>query len=355
MKWLKRLLFAIMFLAGGFVLLLVWATLADFKPPKKIPAEKKGDARILGFDDSVFTIQSWNIGYFGLGKECDFFFDGGKMTRPSNEQYLKYSGQALRFLEKTDTADFYFFQEVDLYARRSYFDNQVEKLQGIFNGMESLFALNYVVPFVPVPVKNPMGKVNSGILNFSSFKTSENTRYAFPTSYSWPVRLFQLDRCFMVNRVPLPDGKELILINTHNEAFDDGSQRKKQLAVLKDMMMAEYSRGNYVITGGDWNQNPVGFSDLAIGRFSNLDVQRVIEPEIEADFLPKEWQWVFDPEYPTNRDVDAPYERGKTKTTIIDFFVVSPNVEVLEIKTYDLGFEWCDHQPVVMKFRLQRR
>jgi endonuclease/exonuclease/phosphatase family metal-dependent hydrolase len=178
----------------------------------------------------------------------------------------------------------------------------------------------------------------------------------------------QLDRCFMLSRIPLPEGKEMVLINTHNEAFDDGSQRTKQLAVLKDMMFAEYAKGNFVIVGGDWNQNPVGYGDLAIGRFGDLaigrlddleiwrfgdlDVGRTIEPAIEPGFLPSEWQWVFDPEIPTNRDVDAPYERGKTKTTIIDFFVVSPNVKVLGVRTDDLGFEWADHQPVEMKFRL---
>jgi endonuclease/exonuclease/phosphatase family metal-dependent hydrolase len=206
-----------------------------------------------------------------------------------------------------------------------------------------------------------MGKVNSGILSFSAFETSENTRYAFPTSYSWPVNLFQLDRCFLLSRVPLANGKELVLINTHNEAFDDGSQRIKQLAMLKNMMFDEYGKGNFVIVGGDWNQNPVGFGDLGIwgiedlgiGGFLNSDVRRTIEPAIDSDFLPEGWQWVFDPSVPTNRDVNAPYEKGKTKTTIIDFFVVSPNVEVLEIRTEDLGFEWCDHQPVRTKFRLE--
>ena len=66
-----------------------------------------------------------------------------------------------------------------------------------------------------------------------------------------------LDRCFLLSRLALPDGKELVLINTHNEAFDDGSQRNQQMAVLKELMLKEYEKGNYVITGGDWNLNPV--------------------------------------------------------------------------------------------------
>ncbi len=349
MKWFKRLFLVILAIAGAFLLFLAWATMADYKPPERIPAETKGISRRVDPGDSIFSITTWNLGYFGLGKDCDFFFDGGKMTRPSEDQYRHNSDGVLKYLEKIEGTDFYFFQEVDVYSKRSYFDDQVEKIREIFDGMESSFAFNYIVPFVIVPLKNPMGKVNSGILTFSSFKTSENSRYAFPTSYSWPVSLFQLDRCFMLTRIPLPGGKELVLINTHNEAFDDGSQRKKQLAVLKDMMLAEFAKGNYVVVGGDWNQNPVGYS---IERLSMVDVRRTIEPAIEEDFLPEGWRWVFDPGLPTNRDVDAPYERGKTKTTIIDFFVVSPNVKVLDVKTHDLGFEWCDHQPVEMKFRL---
>jgi endonuclease/exonuclease/phosphatase family metal-dependent hydrolase len=121
------------------------------------------------------------------------------------------------------------------------------------------------------------------------------------------------------------------------------------MAVLKDLMLREYEKGNFVITGGDWNQNPVGYS---IGQFSNSDVGKTIEPQIARNFLPEGWQWVFDPEIPTNRDVDQPYTKGKTPTTIIDFFVVSPNVSVIDVKTEDLGFQWCDHQPVRMVFRL---
>jgi endonuclease/exonuclease/phosphatase family metal-dependent hydrolase len=280
------------------------------------------------------------------------------MTKPSRKEYLKYSGQALKYLEKNVKSDFYFFQEVDINSARSYYDDQVEKIRDIFAGYESATAVNYKVMFVIVPFRRPMGKVKSGLLSLSSFQTAENLRYAFPGGYKWPVRLFQLDRCFLLSRIKLPSGNDLVLINTHNEAFDDGSHRKKQLAVLKELMLAEYGKCNYVVAGGDWNQNPVGLGDLeigglgdlGIGGFSNLDVGRVIEPAIEPDFFPEGWRWVFDPAVPSNRDVIAPYERGKTKTTIIDFFVVSPNVEVIDVKTQDLGFEWSDHQPVTMKF-----
>ena len=349
MKWLKVLIIVLSAFIGLAGLLLLLATIMEYRPDMPETAKSKGKAPVIQTTDSVFTLLSWNLGYFGLGKDCDFFYDGGRMTRPSRTQYQQYSGNALEYLSKTRGIDFFFFQEVDLDSRRSYFDDQVARFQSLFQQMESSVALNYVVSFVPVPFRNPMGKVKSGLLSFSAWHTIENTRFPFPGGYGWPIRLFQLKRCFLLSRLALPNGKELVLINTHNEAFDNGSQRKQQIAVLKDMMLDEYKKGNYVITGGDWNMNPVGFIS---GTFSTGDTWRSIDPPFDTDFFPVGWNWVFDPGMPSNRDVDQAYTRGKTPTTIIDFFVVSPNISVEKVSTQDLGFAWSDHQPVIMRFKI---
>jgi endonuclease/exonuclease/phosphatase family metal-dependent hydrolase len=41
-----------------------------------------------------------------------------------------------------------------------------------------------------------------------------------------------------------------------------------------------------------------------------------------------------------------------TTCSTIDFFLISPNIEVLEIRTLDLEFENSDHLPVLMKIKL---
>jgi endonuclease/exonuclease/phosphatase family metal-dependent hydrolase len=120
--------------------------------------------------------------------------------------------------------------------------------------------------------------------------------------------------------------------------------------MLDSAMISEYERGNYVITGGDWNSNPRGFNFATI---ATGDKVTVIEPPVESDFLPG-WQFIFDPSKPSNRYVDTPYKKGVTQTTIIDFFVVSPNVEVTRVTTIPLGFAYSDHEPVVMKVRLKQ-
>jgi hypothetical protein len=51
--------------------------------------------------------------------------------------------------------------------------------------------------------------------------------------------------------------------------------------------------------------------------------------------------------------VDKAYVKGKTKTTIIDFFYISPNLMVLENKTIPTGWEFSDHQPVYMRVKMK--
>jgi endonuclease/exonuclease/phosphatase family metal-dependent hydrolase len=349
MRSLKFLAILILTLVLAFAAFLGIITLNDYKPGTIEPAEASSPDSSLPVTDSIFSVVTWNIGYFGLGMKNDFFYDGGKMSRPERNYYEECSEKALDYLSGSLKPDFLIFQEVDINSRRSYRNNQVNQIAGRLQGYGAAAAVNYKVLFVPVPVNNPMGKVESGLLTLSKYKTIESSRYAFPRGFSWPVGLFMLDRCFLLTRIPHPSSHDIVLINTHNEAFDDGSQRRQQMSVLRETMLKEYDKGNYVITGGDWNLNPVGFDPetLATG-----DIGQSIEPRLEQNFLPAGWQWAFDPEIPTNRNVDQPYVRCTTPTTIIDFFVLSPNISLLEIKTEDLGFQWADHQPVRMKILL---
>jgi hypothetical protein len=121
------------------------------------------------------------------------------------------------------------------------------------------------------------------------------------------------------------------------------------LETLDSTMKAEYQAGNYVVAGGDWNSNPRGFSTSSV---ITGDLVTRIDPPVESGFLPG-WQFVFDPARPSNRFADIPYRKGVTRTTIIDFFVVSPNIEIKHITTIPAGFACSDHEPVVMGVRLK--
>jgi hypothetical protein len=161
--------------------------------------------------------------------------------------------------------------------------------------------------------------------------------------------VFMLDRCFLVNRYPLSGGRELLVINTHNSAYDDGSLRKAQMEYLHGFLMEEYGKGNYVIVGGDWNQTPYGFEpEFERDVFDTIQLSYV-----PGDYLPGDWTWLYDPTVPTNRRVDIPYKAGVSRTTVIDFYLLSPNLEPLFVEGVYLGFIHSDHQPVLAGFKLR--
>jgi exonuclease III len=76
------------------------------------------------------------------------------------------------------------------------------------------------------------------------------------------------------------------------------------------------------------------------------------ESKFSTDFLNKGWKWSSDPSTPTNRKLNKVYDEKTSYTSVIDFFLISPNINSLSVKTIDTFFEFSDHQPVKMEFSL---
>lgn len=348
-KYLLRYLLVLVTLLILFLLaFLVWVSVSKASLPDKQVIQKV-DALPLAPD--TFAILSWNLGYASLGDSMDFFYDGGEGVRP-NKAYTEKSAQGIiRSLNLQKKPDILLFQEVDTLAKRSWYLPLHQRLSDNYPAYASFFSLNYDAAFVPLPLHDPMGAVQSGLLSLSRYQPAEVVRYALPGEYSWPSRLFMLNRCIQVLRFSLLSGKDLIIVNLHNSAFDaNGEQRIQQVLFLQNLLKEEYHKGNYVIAGGDWNQNPPGWNPEAI---SNGDKAARIEPPL-SDSLFMGWTYAYDPEIPSNRFLNSSYVRGTTITSTIDFFLLSPNVELIEVSTGDLGFRHSDHQPVMVRLKLRQ-
>ncbi|MCP4550920.1 MAG: endonuclease/exonuclease/phosphatase family protein [Bacteroidetes bacterium] len=346
----KRLVVILAFLLFSALAFLTLISVNDHKPPDiSFLSIKNSNARQIQ-EDSVFSIISWNLGYCGLGEEMDFFYDGGKQVRANQVLSSKYTQQNIDFIESQSTIDFWFFQEVDQYSKRSYFIDQSEKLILSLNKHNAVYANNYKVLFVPVPVFNPMGKVNAGMMTFSKYYPKDVVRKSYPNLAKWPKRLFLLDRCLILSRFSLENNKELVLINTHNSYYvNDSSLRQKELTIIKRAMTSEFAKGNYVIAGGDWNILPPDFEEKFKGNLNKLQTSMLVFSE---DFIANNWKWIFDKEYFTHRELNTPFNSESKKSTI-DYFIVSPNVEIVENYVFPLAFKNSDHNPVFMKFKLK--
>jgi len=354
MKMVIKLIIACVVCLVGILLIyivgvLIYSLLSEFKPSQveEITTEHVGLKQIKA--NQELKLLTWNIGYAGLGKEMDFFYEGGQKVRPDKDLSKSYLQGISDVLVKQDSIDFILLQEVDFDSKRSYNIDQSIEISTVLPKHNKISAINYLSKYVPVPYLNPMGKVKSGLLSYSKYKATEANRLATPGKYSLPTRLFMLKRCLLISRYQVDNEKELVLINLHNSAFNDAEElRKAELNFLKQLIIEEYGKGNYVIAGGDWNQNPPGLNMGKIEKYKTRSVW-----PIEKNYLPKDWNWAFDLSVPTNRDVHEPFNIHTTTCSILDYFVTSPNIELIETKTIDKGFVYSDHQPVLVVIKLK--
>ncbi len=351
-KLLKYFFWAIGLFLIYVIGVILHATATDYQPEDNITLVPSHHGKVKEISDSTLSFMIWNIGYGGLGAQSEFFYEdegslrSGKLgTRPTKEISDQYF-EGIKNTIQQHPADFYLLQEVDVDSKRGHHRNQMEDIQHLLPNYFSSFATNYKVRRVPLPVLEPWdvyGKVLGGLGTFAKYEPDISSRLQLPGNYSWPTRVFQLDRCISYHEFPTNTNHKLVVMNIHNSAFDKGGKLKKQqMAFIRELAIDAYKKNNYVLIGGDWNQNPTNFRPESY-QFG-YTTKRAIP--IAQDAFPDDWTWVHDPIFPTNRSVKDPYESGKTPVTTIDFFVLSPNLKALNIKTIDLDFQYSDHQPV---------
>ena len=340
--------------------LLVWLTVREYKPAAvedlEIATWRDQMALHDGEDlprpapgDSL-TVLAQNTGYAGLGKDSDFFMDGGRDVAPTGEEETTNRNGLIQQLQAQD-ADVYFLQEVDTNSGRTRGVDQAAYYQALMDGYSSSYALNYSCDFVPYPWP-PMGKVHSGLQTLSRFSVEKAERVALPCPFSWPVSTANLKRCLLVSYVPLEGtDQQLVLVNLHLEAYDDGEGKAAQTKMLMDLLTAEYGKGNYVIAGGDFNQTFPGGLDA----FPLLDPSLWAPGVLENDILPEGWRFACDLDTPSCRLLDRPYDPDSPDTQfyVIDGFILSPNVRLDSVETLDKGFAFSDHNPVSLAVTLE--
>lgn len=310
---------------------------------------------------TAYRIMTYNIGFGAYSDDYSFFMDTGKMkdgTKTagkharalSKEEELANTAGSLELL-KTQNTDFIFTQEVDEKATRSYQVNQRKILTEGLSDYSAVFANNFHSAYLLYPFQEPHGAVEAGMLTFSKYQISENTRRQFPVSDAFITKFTDLDRCFLVSRLPVDGGKELVLIQVHLSAYDKGGTiRAKQLDLLNQALTEERGKGNYVIAGGDFNHD---IADSIDAFPSEQEIPEWVY-QLQADDLADGYRFVKAEnaaEVPTCRGADIPYEKGVTYTVIVDGFIVSDNVEALA-ENIDAEFKYSDHNPVVMEFML---
>ncbi len=340
--WGASALGVVLAIAMGFV---GYLTITEYRPDAVEPVQvAHAGAQTPG--ESI-TLMTYNIGYGGLGAQADFFMDGGSGVQPSSKAEVEGNLEGVAQILRENPVDVLFLQEVDLDSKRSYSIDEQAFLQQSTQ-MSTAFAYNYNCNYVPYPLPT-IGRVKGGIVTMTHFAVSEATRVSLPVPFAWPVRMCNLKRCLLVERVALANGKELVLVNLHLEAYDNGEGKKQQTEQLMAFLTAEYAKGNYVIAGGDFNQT------FPQNPYLVIDDENWAPGVLEADMLPEGWQFAVDADAPTCRLLNKPFSGSydDTQLYILDGFIVSPNVQVDDVSTLDTRFRYTDHNPVKLTVTLR--
>ena len=336
-------LFALLLGIGLFALYII---ASEFKPAPIEESEEIRNTRDFKFEE-IKTITTFNLGYCSLDKDQDFFLESGMDSKRITRDKTFDNLISLTSIIKELNSDFIILQEVDTHGSRSSNINQVEHITTEMGKYNLFFAYNYRAKFVPVPLFHPMGSAHSGLLTLSKKKFLNSTRISLEGQEEFPKSMFYPKRCMVVNEFQINRNKKLYVINIHLSAYDkDGMYRSKQIAhILKYITNIYDERENCIIVGGDFN--------LLLDKKKYQDDLPDWVNVLPNELYDSNFRIVFDKEANTVRSDDTPYVKGRNFETIIDGYIISPNLTVSNVETHDLGFEFTDHNPVTLSFKVK--
>ena len=301
-----------------------------------------------------YSALTYNIGFGAYTPDFSFFMDGGKSSWAKSKDSVLDTVQGAGDLAASLNPDFAMIEEIDLDSTRSYHVNEYDILRNCFPNDYYVFAQNYDSAFLFYPFTQPHGSSKSGIGLFSKYPVTSALRRSLPISTSFS-KFLDLDRCYSISRVPVDNGKELVIFALHMSAYGNSDAiREGQIAMLSADMQKEYEVGNYVLCGGDFNH------DLKASDSDEEEHESWAYP-FPREALPEHFSFCIDAlseeernaMWNSARNADMAYVPDVTYTVTLDGFIVSDNIECLTYENVDTGYSYSDHDPVYMEFKLK--
>jgi endonuclease/exonuclease/phosphatase family metal-dependent hydrolase len=232
------------------------------------PADVESAAVTCGADAPILEpgqkvkVLSWNVQYMA-GKNYVFYYDlldgSGPDERPSAGDIAATLDEVARVI-RDEAPDIVLLQEVDDGARRT---DHADQLALLLERLPESYACHcsafyWKARWVPHP--RILGSVGMKLSIISKYRIGESVRHQLPLmTASFIVRQFNLKRAVLEAHLPVRNGKDFIVLDTHLDAFAQGSDTmERQVAAVK-ALLEKLSDGKYPwILGGDFNLLPPG-------------------------------------------------------------------------------------------------
>ena len=314
--------FIVFFLA--FVVFFYWASSSVYT--------EKEYARLItntynyeNSSDSIYSIMTYNIGYLS-GMTNNLPIQKTKELFDTNLNHI-------RLKVKGVSPDIMALQEIDYHAARSFHVDQEQELSSLgYNYVAR--AVNWDKRYLPFPYWPPkmhFGKVLSGQSVISKYPIKAHERVVLDRVEDTPFfrDAFYLERLAQVCKVIL-NGKEVVIINVHLEAFDKPT-RKKQFDYILEVFKKQKKQYPTILLG-DFNSR---------ARDTTAIIQEIMAMEDVGTAA-------FDDSNIANTfDTKAPYER-------IDYIFYSENsIAYFGGRVLNEFGQVSDHLPVLMRFKLK--
>lgn len=301
--------------------------------------------------DTLYTITTLNIGYGASDSSKHILDDIQSIPIVLNDistQEVSSNIDSLSKQLKALQSDFYVLQEVDQNAKRSHFINENEKLYLPFIDYSAAFTYNYNSPYIPLPIAQPLGQLESGLLTFSRFASEAQSRIALPSTTDFMNKLTEPNFSILETVLPVRGNKYLVIANLQLAGhYSSEEVNAQQLTFIEQYVMNHISKNHYLILAGDWNHIVEGTV------FKSNEAWPSYLKKLPESFKPVHMTWAIDSSTPTTRSILQSYQKDYTFTTITDGFLVSNSIEVVSTTTSDTAFRYSSHQPVTLAFRLK--
>lgn len=308
----------------------------------EITAASSGATGGVVSDADRISVVIWNLGYGGLGQDSDFFADGGKGYLPPSRRAVRDSVAAIASWLDASDADVVMTQENATASAVNLWVDLKRATDAALNDYAKVFYPDFQTRLLPPPLR-----IRNGQATYVRTGLRDSELWPLPGDGDPYAGALRRRYAALVTRVDGPGGC-WTFVNVHTSAFDEGAAlRRRQIQALLARAEQERSAGRRVVLGGDFNLRlvPTAFPHTTAEKFLFW------VHDFPRDLLPPGWRLAADGSVPTVRTNERPYRAGQNYTTVIDGYILSPEVELASVQGVDLGFRHSDHQPVHAVFR----